>query len=325
LFALDGLSVEFATGRGAVRAVDQVSFGVMPGQTLGIVGESGSGKSTAALAALGLLPSHGARVTAGRVLLDGNDVLTLPPRQRRALLGREIAMVFQDPSAALNPVMPVGAQIAEAVRAHDRGRSRRAAQEEAVKLLRLVGVPDPEARYGSYPHQFSGGMNQRAMIAMAIANRPRVIVADEPTTAVDVTIQAQLLEVLADIRRQVGAAVVFISHDLSVVSEIADEVAVMYAGRVVESGPASAVLRGARHPYTRALLGCLPRIGRQERLTPIGGQPPDPVNRPAGCAFAPRCSLAGERERCRQERPTLREVGGSRVACHFAEELSDAR
>jgi len=323
LLSIRDLVVEFSTPGGVVRVVDEVSYDVFAGETLGVVGESGSGKTVTVLAAMGLLPRRRLHAVRGQVIYDGDDLLSMPAEQLRAVRGSDIAMVFQDPISALNPVQRIGDQIAEAVELHERVGSR-AARSRAVELLGLVGVPQPALRADQFPHQFSGGMCQRAMIAMAIANRPKVLIADEPTTAVDVSVQAQLLEVLRVAQRETGAAIVLISHDLGVIAETADRLCVMYAGRVVESGTVPEVFARPRHPYTIGLLSCIPRLDREvSSLEPIPGQPPDPARLPAGCAFHPRCALAAGRPACVERRPGPAEwsQGGRRSACHFADEL----
>ena len=278
------LAVEFASPVGVVRAVAGVSFSVSAGETLAILGESGSGKSVTAQAAMGLIPA-----TAGQVFLDGVDVLSLSEDARRRLRGSRVAMIFQDPLSALNPVFPVGFQIAEMFRVH-RGMRRKEANARAVELLERVRIPSAAQRAGEYPHQFSGGMRQRVMIAMALALDPAVLIADEPTTALDVTVQAQILDLLDQLRAETGMGVVLITHDLGVAAEVADHVAVMYAGRIVETGPAEAVLTDPRHPYTAGLLASLPTEGQSgRRLEPIRGAPPSLSHIPAGCAFHPRC------------------------------------
>jgi oligopeptide transport system ATP-binding protein len=278
------LAVEFPSPDGVVRAVDGVSFSVSAGETLAILGESGSGKSVTAQAAMGLIPAK-----AGQVFLDGVDVLSLPEDGQRRLRGSRIAMIFQDPLSALNPVFPVGFQIAEMFRVH-RGMKRKEANARAVELLERVRIPSARQRAGEYPHQFSGGMRQRVMIAMALALDPAVLIADEPTTALDVTVQAQILDLLDQLRAETGMGVVLITHDLGVAAEVADQVAVMYAGRIVETGPAEDVLTSPRHPYTAGLLASLPTEGQAERrLEPIRGAPPSLSHVPPGCAFHPRC------------------------------------
>jgi oligopeptide/dipeptide ABC transporter ATP-binding protein len=306
-----------------VTAVRGLSLDVAAGEVLGVVGESGSGKSTAALAVLGLLPRT-AEVS-GSIRLRDREILGLPERSLPEIRGRQIGMVMQDPMTSLNPVHRVGAQLVETLRAHDPTLSRAEAQARAIGLLETVGIPDPAGRSRSYPHEFSGGMRQRAVIAMAVAGDPDLLLADEPTTALDVTVQAQVLEALAVARRTAGAAMMLITHDLGVVAGQADRVLVMYAGRAVEVGPVDEVFYRPRMPYTLGLLGSSPRLdaARPERLTPILGAPPSPSALPPGCPFAPRCPLA--RQRCRDEEPALLPVpDGSpahRAACHFADEL----
>ncbi len=284
-----GLSVEIDTPRGPIRPVEDVSFAARAGETLAIVGESGSGKSVAATAVMGLLPPA-ARPVAGSVLFDGRDLLRLPEPDLRRLRGAAMAMVFQDPMSSLNPVHRVGDQVAEAVRAHRRGVSLSEAWTRAVELLRRVGIADPERRARAFPHELSGGMRQRVMVAMAVANGPKLLIADEPTTALDVTVQAQILDLLAALRRETGMALVFITHSLAVVSEIADSVVVMYAGQVVERGRVGAVFRDPLHPYTRALLAAVPEGEAPPQGIP--GVVPQPHAFPAGCRFAPRCPHA---------------------------------
>ncbi|WUE12735.1 ABC transporter ATP-binding protein [Nonomuraea sp. NBC_00507] len=323
VLSIHDLIVEFDTPAGVVRAADAVSYDVHPGETLGVVGETGSGKSVTALAALGLLDASNLRRVSGSARLGGADLLSLPEHERRRRLGRDVAMVFQDPISALNPVQRVGDQIAEALRVHDPGLSARAARARVVELLQMVGVPQPDVRYEQYPHQFSGGMCQRAMIAMAIANRPKVLIADEPTTALDVSVQAQILDVLRIAREETGAGVVLITHDLGVIAETADRVCVMYGGRVVETGGVVATFTEPRHPYTAALLGSLPRIDTSAALPrPIPGRPPDLIDLPAGCAFEPRCPIGGGNAECAQHRPALRDLGGTASACHFPDKVA---
>ncbi len=307
------LVVEFDTPEGTVRAVDGVSYSVNAGETLAIVGETGSGKSVTVLAAFGLLDAG--RVVSGTVVFNKQDLLRLPDKRLRRLLGQDLTMVFQNPMSALNPVMTVGRQVAETLVVHNRSLSSAAARTRVVQLLEMVGVPQADVRYDQYPHEFSGGMCQRVVIAMAIANNPKVIIADEPTTAVDVTVQAQLLELLRVARQETGAAVVLITHDLGVVAEVAERVAVMYAGRQIFHAP--------RHPYTVGLLSCLPRLDRTlTELVPIPGSPPDLRDRIMGCPFQPRCELSQGREICRTTRPPLARAGASGAsACHFADEV----
>jgi oligopeptide/dipeptide ABC transporter ATP-binding protein len=327
LLSIRGLTTEFVTPAGVVKAVTDVGWDLFPGETLGVVGESGSGKTVTAMSILGLVPCPPGRIVAGEVLFEGRDLLQLPEKLLRQLRGRDIGMIFQDPMTSLNPVLTVGDQIAEALRLHDRGMSRDAARSRAVELLASVGVPHPEARYDQYPHEHSGGMRQRAMIAMAIANDPKVLIADEPTTALDVTIQAQVLDVLRTAQDQTGAATVLITHDLALIAENADRVVVMYGGRVVEVADVFAIFASCRHPYTLGLMSSLPRLDVDlEQLEPIPGSPPDLIDLPTGCSFHPRCRLAKGREICRTEVPPLRDVGGGQLsACHFADEVPAER
>ncbi|HET6519047.1 MAG TPA: ABC transporter ATP-binding protein [Geminicoccaceae bacterium] len=305
----------FETDDGVLRVVDGVSFRVAAGRTLCIVGESGCGKSDTALSVMGLLPSPPARVAGGEVLFEGRDLLKLDRRALRALQGDRLAMIFQEPMTSLNPVFTVGDQLTEAILCHRARLGRREAEARAVAMLRRVRIPAPERRMGEYPHQLSGGMRQRVMIAMALANDPRLLIADEPTTALDVTIQAQILDLMRELREATGAAVVLITHDLGVVGEVADEVIVMYAGKVVEQAPVEALLSDPQHPYTLGLLASVPRLdGEPERLTAIQGAVPPPDRFPAGCRFAPRCPFAVAR--CREAEPPLAELApGHRAAC----------
>ncbi len=322
LLEIDSLVVEFDTPEGTVRAVDGVSYAVSAGETLAVVGETGSGKSVTVLAALGLLDAG--RVVSGTVRFGGQDLLRIPDKKLRRLLGAELTMVFQNPMSALNPVMTVGRQVAETLVVHDRGLSSAAARARSIELLSMVGVPQADVRYHQYPHEFSGGMCQRVVIAMAIANNPKVIIADEPTTAVDVTVQAQLLDLLRVAREETGAAVVLITHDLGVVAEVAERVVVMYAGRVVETAPVRQIFHSPRHPYTVGLLSCLPRLDRTvAALEPIPGSPPDLRETIQGCPFEPRCGLSRGREICRTTRPPLIPTkDGAASACHFADEVA---
>ncbi|MDI6029026.1 ABC transporter ATP-binding protein [Corticibacterium sp. UT-5YL-CI-8] len=291
-----------------------LNFSVRRGGTLGIVGESGSGKSITMLSVMGLLP-RAASVT-GSVRLQGREILGLPNAELARLRGKSMAMIFQDPLTAMNPVLTVGVQVTESLRLHDRSLSRRAAMDRAAELLETVSIPDPRRRLGQYPHEFSGGMRQRAMIAIAVANSPALLIADEPTTALDVTVQAQILDVLQRMRERLGLALVIITHDLGVVAGTADRVAVMYSGRLVEEGDVTTVLAAPAHPYTVGLLAAVPRIDRgNTRLLSINGSPPPLSNRPKGCAFHPRCSVA--QDICRSVTPSLQAVGSSQVACHF--------
>ena len=292
LLRVEDLRVEFSTEDGVVHAVDGISSEVQRGRTLGIVGESGSGKTVSSLTTLGLTRSQGARVS-GRILFDGRDLVALSEAELRAIRGNDIAMIFQDPLSSLHPFFKVGAQLIEAVRAHqDVNKSR--ARERAVELLGLVGIPDPARRVDEYPHEFSGGMRQRAMIAMALANEPKLLIADEPTTALDVTVQAQILGLMERLQRELGMAIVIITHDLGVVAEMADDIAVMYAGRIVETTSAEVLFAKPEHPYTWGLLKSIPRLdrSRDEALVPIPGSPPSLINPPSGCHFHPRCPYA---------------------------------
>ena len=293
------LRTTFRTRHGLVKAVDGVEFDVRYGECLGIVGESGSGKSVAFASVMGLVRPPG-RIEAGSILFEGRELTTLDARSMRRLRGREIAMTFQDALTALNPAFTVGSQIIEAIVAYDEtGGSRRSrlrrARAQAIEMMSLVGIPDAAQRINDYPHQFSGGMRQRIMIAIALACRPKLLIADEPTTALDVTIQAQVLELIAEIRGKLGMSVVIITHDLGVVAEHCHRVVVMYAGQVVETGPTRKVIANPRHPYTRGLLRSIPRLGeRKNRIQPIDGTVPEPINLPEECRFRPRCPLAGE-------------------------------
>jgi len=319
------LAVTFSRrGLAPTRAVDQVSFTVERGQTVGLVGESGCGKSVTSLAIMGLLPRRGVRVT-GSVLFEGTDLLRLSSRQMRDRRGRDIGMIFQDPLNSLNPVVPIGVQVTEVLERH-RAMKGRAAKVEAERLLTEVGIPDPNRRLSEYPHQLSGGMRQRALIATALACRPRLLIADEPTTALDVTIQAQILKLMLELKERTGAAVILITHDLGVVAETCRRVIVMYAGRKIEEAPILELFDRPAHPYTRGLMASIPRYhgraagGRKRRLAEIPGIVPSLREEIQGCAFAPRCPYAVER--CRIEAPPLRVVGGGHsAACHFAEEV----
>jgi len=314
LLAVEDLRVEFA-GTRPVRAVRGLSYELAPGEALGLVGESGSGKSVSALSLLRLLPPKVARITSGTAMFEGVDLLAIPTGQLEDVRGSRIGFVFQDPLVYLNPVLTVGEQIVESLRRH-RGTGKAVAADRAADLLTLVGIPNARARLDDYPHQFSGGMRQRAMIAMSLACDPVLLIADEPTTALDVTIQAQILDLLRRLRREQGMALLIITHDLGVVAGITDRLAVMYAGRVVETGPTRDLLRTPRHPYTAGLLRSLPRLDqpRQAELTPIEGSPPDLASELVGCPFRPRCARA--LDRCATDDPPLTPAGDARgVAC----------
>jgi dipeptide transport system ATP-binding protein len=312
LLEIRNLVVEFATSRGRFRAVDGVDMTVEQGEILCVVGESGSGKSVSMLAAMGLIPFPG-RVTADALSFDGTDLLSLTPRQRRRLVGRDMAMVFQEPMSSLNPCYPIGWQIAEALRAHQ-AVPRREVRERVIELLRQVGIPAPASRLGAFPHQLSGGMNQRVMIAMAISCNPRLLIADEPTTALDVTIQKQILDLLVELQRERGMALALITHDMGVVAETAHRVQVMYAGQMVEEQATDDLFATPRHPYTAALLDALPeRAMGRDRLPTIPGMVPGIEDRPSGCLFSPRCRFAFDR--CAREKPGLVAIGEARARC----------
>lgn len=322
LLQIEELVVEFTTDDGIVRAVNGLSLEVNEGEVVGLVGESGCGKSVTAMSVLGLIRRPG-EITGGSIRFRGRDLRLLTQSELRSVRGGQIAMIFQDPMTTLNPVMTVGAQIVEALRLHQK-MSKAQAGERAVELLTAFGVPSAAERFDQYPHQFSGGMRQRAMIAMAIANDPALLIADEPTTALDVTIQAQVLALLRAAGKETGAATILITHDLGVVAELADRVVVMYAGRVVEQADVGHIFREPRHPYTLGLITSIPRADiEDDELRSIFGAPPDMLAPPTGCAFHPRCPLA--RDRCRNERPLLEEIAdGHWAACHFHQELISA-
>jgi peptide/nickel transport system ATP-binding protein len=324
LLSIRNLKSYLRTPRGLVRAVDGVSLDVAPGRTLGLVGESGCGKSVLARSILGLVPDSMLDKAGGEIRFVGRDLRRLPEREMRSIRGREIAMIFQDPMTSLNPVKRVGDQIAQALRLH-LGQSAREAAERAIELLDSVGIPAPRRRAENYPHEMSGGMRQRVMIAIALACDPKLLIADEPTTALDVTVQAQILNLLQEQQERRGMALILITHNLGVVAGMADEVSVMYAGRIVEHGATSDLLAAPRMPYTAALLRSLPRIDDpvHSRLEAIGGRPPILVDPPAGCRFAPRCARATEA--CRREPPDTLEAGGDRrFACWHPLEATDA-
>jgi len=323
LLEVRDLHTEFRTGLGGVLAVDGISYTVDRGETVAIVGESGSGKTAGALSLLRLIPDPPGRITGGQILFDGRDLLQLSDAEMRQVRGGDIGMIFQEPMTSLNPVLTIGRQITETLEQH-RGAGRAAAQARALELLRLVGIADPQRRLKQYPHQLSGGMRQRIMIAIALACDPKLIIADEPTTALDVTIQAQILELMKDLTRRLDVALIIITHNLGVVARYANRVNVMYAGRIVESGSAAAIYHDPRHPYTIALLRSVPRLDRprQARLDPVEGQPPDLTRLDDGCAFRPRCRFAVEV--CARKRPSLEHAGagaGHFAACFRANEL----
>jgi peptide/nickel transport system ATP-binding protein len=316
ILEVENLTVDFATEDGVVHAVRGVSVAVAPGKMLGVVGESGSGKSVSMLSVMGLTRASNARIS-GEARFEGRNLLELPNAQLRTIRGNEIAMIFQDPLSSLHPFYKVGSQLVEAIRTHQ-DVGKKAARERAIELLKLVGIPDPRGRVDNYPHEFSGGMRQRAMIAMALSNDPKVLIADEPTTALDVTVQAQILDLIARLQRDLDMAVVLITHDLGVVAEHADQIAVMYAGRIVERGPTDAIFASPEHPYTWGLLQSIPRLDRprDEPLVPIPGRPPSLISLPSGCTFHPRCAYV--RDRHRRVDPTLEPVPGQDghfVAC----------
>jgi peptide/nickel transport system ATP-binding protein len=320
MLEVEDLQTHFRTATGVNRAVDGVSFRVAQGETLAIVGESGCGKSVTANSILRLIPEPPGKI-AGSIRFNGTDILRLPQRAMRAIRGKEIGMIFQEPMTSLNPVLTVGRQITETLRLHER-LDEKAAERRAIELLGLVGIPEPQWRIRDYPHRLSGGMRQRVMIAIALACNPKLLIADEPTTALDVTIQAQILDLMRDLKRHSGAAIVLITHDLGVVAEIAERVMVMYAGKKVEEAPVSDLLRAPRHPYTRGLLGAVPKLGSSlqgtsTKLAEIPGLVPNLEERIAGCIFASRCAEATGL--CRSVAPALEEKAAGHVAaCHYA-------
>ncbi|MFJ8359103.1 ABC transporter ATP-binding protein [Streptomyces sp. NPDC093984] len=324
LLEVRDLHVEFRTREGIARAVNGVGYSVDAGETLAVLGESGSGKSVTAQAVMGILDTPPGRITGGRVLFQGRDLLTLKEEERRRIRGAGMAMIFQDALSALNPVLTVGDQLGEMFVVH-RGMSKKDARARAIELMDRVRIPAARQRVRDYPHQFSGGMRQRIMIAMALALEPALIIADEPTTALDVTVQAQVMDLLAELRREYGMGLVLITHDLGVVADVADRIAVMYAGRIVESAPVHDIYKSPAHPYTRGLLDSIPRLDRKgRRLYAIEGLPPSLTHIPPGCPFHPRCPLA--RDVCRTDEPPLYEVDEQRgSACHFWRECLHGR
>jgi oligopeptide/dipeptide ABC transporter ATP-binding protein len=323
LLEVSDLHTEFRTGAGLVPAVDGISYTVGRGETVAIVGESGSGKTAGALSILRLIPDPPGRITQGQILFAGRDLLRLSDEEIRQVRGGDIGMIFQEPMTSLNPVLTIGRQITETLEQH-RGADRAAAQKRAIELLGLVGIADPARRLKQYPHQLSGGMRQRVMIAIALACDPKLIIADEPTTALDVTIQAQILELMKQLTHRLDVALIIITHNLGVVARYANRVNVMYAGRIVESGPAADIYHDPRHPYTMALLRSVPRLDRprQARLDPVEGQPPDLTRLDAGCAFRPRCRFAVDA--CASARPPLQRVGDRPhfAACFRSNEIT---
>ena len=328
LLEVRDLHVEFHTRDGVAKAVNGVNYSVDAGETLAVLGESGSGKSVTSLGIMGLHTAgqYGKRKAqlSGEIWLNGKELLSSDPDEVRKLRGRDMAMIFQDPLSALHPYYTIGKQIVEAYRVHH-DVSKKAARTRAIEMLDRVGIPQPDKRVDSYPHEFSGGMRQRAMIAMSLVNNPELLIADEPTTALDVTVQAQILDLIRDLQKEFGSAVIVITHDLGVVAELADDILVMYGGRCVERGPAEKVFYEPRHPYTWGLLGSMPRLDREqtERLIPVKGSPPSLINIPSGCAFNPRCPYADlpKDDVTRTVRPDLLEVGSRHsAACHLSPE-----
>ena len=325
LLEVDDLRMYFHTEDGVVHAVDGVSYTLDRGETLGVVGESGSGKSVTAMTIMGLISMPPGKIHGGSVTYRGKSLLDMSEEEMQHIRGNDIAMIFQDPMTSLNPVYKIGKQVGEGLRLH-RGYSKAEALKRATELLDLVGIPEPEKRVNEYPHQFSGGMRQRVMIAMALACDPDILIADEPTTALDVTIQAQIIELMQEMQEKNGNAIVMITHDLGVVADIADKIMVMYAGRPVEFGTADQIFYESRHPYTWGLIRSIPEqaIDEKKPLTPIQGNPPSLVNLPAGCSFAPRCPYATEL--CHKQRPERVELsGGHYAACHYAGDAEFAR
>ncbi|HEY6729287.1 MAG TPA: ABC transporter ATP-binding protein [Polyangiaceae bacterium] len=319
LLSVKGLKVQFRTDHALVRAVDGVSYEVRAGETLAVVGESGSGKSVTAMSILRLIESQGGSVAGGSIEFGGKNLLALSETEMRRVRGNQIAMIFQEPMTSLNPVYTIGNQIGETLRLH-RGMNEAEARQEAIRLLRLVQLPDPEQRLDGYPHQLSGGMRQRVMIAMALSCQPKLLIADEPTTALDVTVQAQILELMQELQERLGMAILLITHDLGVVATNADQVAVMYAGRIVERAPVVDLFESPKHPYTAGLLASLPQLDKRSELIPIAGNVPDASRLPSGCPFHPRCAF--RLDICDRQDPPLRALvgDGSRAsACHYVE------
>ena len=321
LLEVKNLKTQFFTQDGVVRAVDDVSFYVMPGETLGVVGESGSGKSITGLSLMRLIPSPPGKIVNGEVVFNGRNVLTMSDEQVRSIRGNEIAMIFQDPMTSLNPVLTINRQISESLILH-MGMNKEQAKQRSIELLGMVGIPNPESRVDQYPHQFSGGMRQRVMIAMALSCNPKLLIADEPTTALDVTIQAQILDLMRNLQTETGAGVIMITHSMGVVAGMADRVQVMYAGHIVETASTEEIFANPRHPYTVGLMKSIPRLDARtkEKLEPIRGLPPDLIDLPDICPFVPRCNYA--QEKCEQKNPPLLEVKpGHFSACWFWEDV----
>jgi len=322
LLEVRDLRTQFFTQDGVVKAVDGVSFHLMPGETLGLVGESGCGKSITALSIMRLIPSPPGKIVSGEIIFEGEDILRMNDDEMRSIRGRKIAMIFQDPMTSLNPVLTINRQISEALELH-LGMSKQQARQRAIELLKMVGIPNAEQRVDQYPHQFSGGMRQRVMIAMALSCNPSLLIADEPTTALDVTIQAQILDLIRTLQHEHNTALILITHDLGVVAGMTDRINVMYAGHIVETAPTEELFENPRHPYTVGLLNSIPRLDapRKERLNPIRGLPPDLIDLPDMCPFVPRCDLA--REKCSEKNPPLFDVNPvHRSACWYWEEVS---
>jgi oligopeptide transport system ATP-binding protein len=322
LLEVRDLRTQFFTQDGVVKAVDGVSFHLMPGETLGVVGESGCGKSITALSIMRLIPTPPGKIVSGQIFFEGEDILKMSDAEVRSIRGRKIAMIFQDPMTSLNPVLTINRQISEMLELH-LGMTRSQARQRSIELLKMVGIPNAEQRVDQYPHQFSGGMRQRVMIAMALSCNPSLLIADEPTTALDVTIQAQILDLMRNLRREHNTALILITHDLGVVAGMTDRINVMYAGHIVESAPTEELFANPKHPYTIGLLNSIPRLDvpRKEKLNPIPGLPPDLIDLPDMCPFMPRCSYA--REKCSQKNPPLMDVKPNhRSACWFWEEVS---
>jgi len=321
LLEVKNLKTQFFTQDGVVKAVDDVSFYVMPGETLGVVGESGSGKSMTGLSIMRLIPNPPGKIVEGEVQFNGRDILKMSEEQVRSIRGNDIAMIFQDPMTSLNPVLTINRQISEALQLH-MGMNKEQAKQRSIELLKMVGIPNAEERVNQYPHQFSGGMRQRVMIAMALSCNPKLLIADEPTTALDVTIQAQILDLMRTLQSETGAGVIMITHSMGVVAGMADRVQVMYAGHIVETASTEEIFANPRHPYTVGLMKSIPRLDaqRKEKLQPIRGLPPDLIDLPDMCPFVPRCNYA--REKCEQKNPPLLQVAeGHYSACWFWEEV----